>query len=169
MWEMIHNHKIESLFQMEQQSGIKGIAAVKPTSDNDLAALNSVIRLMAPEKGAEQPIDKFARFKANPQLWYQEMDRWKISKQGQEVLKKIVGISYGLCIFQEQFMMLVQQPELGEFSLLWADKLRKCISKKLPKEYDALTKEFFQITKEKNCEKALCEYTWNVLIAMNKG
>ena len=24
MWKMIHEHKIESLFQMEQQSGIKG-------------------------------------------------------------------------------------------------------------------------------------------------
>ena len=132
MWGMIHHHRIQSLFQMEQQSGIKGIAAVKPSSDNDLAALNSVIRLMAPEKGAEQPIEKFARFKANPQLWYDEMNYYGISKHGQEVLKSILEVSYGLCIFQEQFMMLVQQPELGEFSLLWADRLRKAISKKKP-------------------------------------
>lgn len=169
MWNMIYNHEIQSLFQMEQQSGIKGIAAVHPSCDNDLAALNSVIRLMAPEKGAEQPIEKFARFKANPSLWYEEMNRYGISKRGQEVLESIIGVSYGLCIFQEQFMMLVQQPELGGFSLLWADRLRKAISKKNPAEYDKLTKEFFEITKEKNCEANLCNYTWNILIAMNKG
>lgn len=169
MWNMIHEHKIQSLFQMEQQSGIKGIAAVKPSSDNDLAALNSVIRLMAPEKGAEQPIEKFARFKSNPSLWYDEMDKYGISKHGQEVLESIVGISYGLCIFQEQFMMLVQQPELGGFDLLWADRLRKAISKKNPAEYDKLTKEYFEVTKEKQCEYNLCNYVWNVLIAMNKG
>ena len=169
MWGMIHHHRIQSLFQMEQQSGIKGIAAVKPSSDNDLAALNSVIRLMAPEKGAEQPIEKFARFKANPQLWYDEMNYYGISKHGQEVLKSILEVSYGLCIFQEQFMMLVQQPELGEFSLLWADRLRKAISKKKPVEYEELTKEFFKVTKEKQCEEKLCNYVWNVLIAMNRG
>ena len=169
MWKMIHRHEIESLFQMEKQSGIKGIAAVKPTTIDDLAALNSVIRLMATEKGAEQPIEKFARFKANPYLWYEEMDKYGVSKQGQKVLEKIVGISYGLCIQQEQFMMLVQQPEIGGFSLLWADRLRKSIAKKNPKEYEELTEEFFKVTKEKGCELALCSYVWNVLVAMNRG
>lgn len=88
MWRMIHDHKIESLFQMTEQSGIKGIAAVKPESVDDLAALNAVIRLMAQEKGGEQPIEKFARFKKNPQLWYQEMDAYGVSKKGQKVLEK---------------------------------------------------------------------------------
>ena len=154
---------------MEQQSGIKGIAEVKPTSIDDLAALNAVIRLMAPTKGAEAPISKFARFKANPQLWYDEMDEWGVSKQGQKVLERIVKITYGMCIQQEQFMMLVQQPELGGFSLLYADKLRKSIAKKKPKDFEELEQEFFKVTKEKGCEKALCEYTWQCLVLPNKG
>lgn len=66
-------------------------------------------------------------------------------------------------------MQLVQQEELGGFSLLWADSLRKSIAKKNPKEYDKLTKEFFEETSKKKCEEALCKYTWNVLIAMNRG
>lgn len=169
MWKMIHEHKIESLFQMEQQSGIKGIAAVKPTSIDDLAALNSVIRLMAPEKGAEQPIEKFARFKQNINLWYDEMRQWKVKEEYWPMLESIVGITYGMCIQQEQFMMLVQKEELGGFSLLWADKLRKSIAKKDPAGYDALTKEFFEVTKEKGCDVALCRYVWNNLIALNKG
>ncbi len=129
MWEMIHQHKIESLFQMEKQSGVQGIEVVKPTSIDDLAALNSVIRLMPPEKGAEQPIQKFARFKKDISLWYKELEEWGVDKKYWKMLEGIVGISYGMCIQQEQFMMLVQQKELGGFSLLWADRLRKSIAK----------------------------------------
>ena len=40
MWEMVWNHEINSLFQMEKQSGIKGIATLKPISVDDLAILN---------------------------------------------------------------------------------------------------------------------------------
>ena len=41
--------------------------------------------------------------------------------------------------------------------------------KKNPKEYEALTKEFFEVTKEKGCDEKLCKYVWNVLIAMSRG
>lgn len=169
MWEMIHNHSIQSLFQMEKESGIKGIALVKPTSVDDLAALNSVIRLMAPEKGAEQPVEKFARFKKDIGNWYQELRDWRVDEKYWSMLENIVGISYGMCIQQEQFMILVQQPELGGFSLLWSDRLRKSIAKKNPKEYEELTKEFFEVTEQKHCDKYLCNYVWNNLIALNRG
>ena len=69
MWKMVWEHKIIDLFQMEKQSGIKGIATLKPTSVDDLATLNSTIRLMVSEKGAEMPTDKLARFKKNPNAW----------------------------------------------------------------------------------------------------
>ena len=42
MWKMVWNNEITSLFQMEQQSGIQGIALTKPQSLEDLATLNSV-------------------------------------------------------------------------------------------------------------------------------
>ena len=61
---------------MEKESGIKAISLAKPNSVDDLATLNSVIRLMAQEKGAEQPLDKFARFKKDITQWYAEMDSY---------------------------------------------------------------------------------------------
>lgn len=169
MWKMLWNHDIMSLFQMEQQSGIQGIAAMKPTSVDDLAILNSAIRLMAQEKGMEIPVQKLARFKKNPQDWDSELAFYGLTKKEKEIIEPVVGISYGLCIAQEQFMQLVQLPELGEFNLTWADKLRKSIAKKNPAEYEKLTHEFFEITKEKGCNEALCKYVWNVLIAMSRG
>ena len=169
MWRMVWNHEIQSLFQMEKQSGINGIATLKPTSVDDLAILNSTIRLMAQEKGGEMPTDKLARFKANPDEWEKEMERYGLGEEERKILEPVLGMSYGLCIAQEQFMELVQLPELGGFSLTWADKLRKSIAKKNPKDYDALTKEFFEVTKEKGIDQKLTNYVWNVLIAMSRG
>ena len=169
MWQMVWNHEITSLFQMEKQSGINGIATLKPTSVDDLAILNSTIRLMAQEKGGEMPTDKLARFKATPDEWEKEMERYGLGEDERKILEPVLGMSYGLCIAQEQFMELVQLPELGGFSLTWADKLRKSIAKKNPKDYDALTKEFFEITKEKGINQKFTNYVWNVLIAMSRG
>ena len=169
MWEMVWNHEITSLFQMEKQSGISGIATLKPTSVDDLAILNSTIRLMAQEKGGEMPTDKLARFKANPYEWEREMEKYGLTAEARTILEPVLGMSYGLCIAQEQFMELVQLPELGGFSLTWADKLRKSIAKKNPKDYDALTKQFFEVTKEKGIDQHLAHYVWDVLIAMSRG
>ena len=169
MWKMVWNHEIPSLFQMEKQSGIAGIAALKPTNVDDLAILNSTIRLMAQEKGAEMPTDKLARFKANPNLWLEEMKSRGLGEKELEILAPVLSISYGLCIAQEQFMELVQMPELGGFTLTWADKLRKSIAKKNPKEYNALTEEYFKICAEKGINPALTDYVWNTLIAMSRG
>ena len=169
MWKMVWNHDIQSLFQMEKQSGISGIATLKPTSVDDLAILNSTIRLMAQERGGEMPTDKLARFKAHPNEWSREMEKYGLGAKERQVLEPVLGMSYGLCIAQEQFMELVQLPELGGFSLTWADKLRKSIAKKNPKDYDALTKEFFKVTEEKGIDQKFARYVWNVLIAMSRG
>ena len=169
MWEMVWNHEIQALFQMEKQSGIQGIATLKPTSVDDLAILNSTIRLMAQEKGGEMPTDKLARFKANPYEWDNELAMWGLGKKEKSILEPVLGMSYGLCIAQEQFMELVQLPELGGFSLTWADKLRKSIAKKNPADYDKLTKEFYEETEKKGVDQRFAHYVWDVLIAMSKG
>ena len=169
MWKMCWEHKVMSLFQMEKQSGISGIAAMKPTSVDDLAILNSAIRLMATEKGGEMPVNKLARFKAHPDDWDYELRKYGLGAEAKTILEPVLNVSYGLCIAQEQFMQLVQLPELGGFDLTWADKLRKSIAKKNPAEYEKLTEEYFKIIKEKGLDERLCTYVWNVLIAMSKG
>ena len=169
MWKMVWNHDIQSLFQMEKQSGIQGIALTKPESVDDLATLNSVIRLMAQEKGAEQPLNKYARFKKDISLWYKEMRDYGLTPEEQKLLEPILKISYGMCESQERFMQLVQLPECGGFSLTWADGLRKAIAKKNPEAYMELEKEYFKETNNKNLSQNLCNYVWNVLVATSRG
>lgn len=169
MWEMVWNHEIQALFQMEKQSGIQGIALTKPESVDDLAVLNSVIRLMAQEKNAEQPLNKYARFKDNIDLWYEEMTKYGLTADEMKLLEPLLKSSYGICESQEKFMSLVQLPECGGFNLGWADRLRKAIAKKNPAEYEKLTQEYFENAKEKGLSKNLCNYVWNVLVATSRG
>lgn len=169
MWDMVNSHKIISLFQMEQASGIRGIALTHPQSVDDLATLNSVIRLMASEKGAEAPLDKYARFRENPWMWDDEMRQFGLTDNERELLHKELDISNGLSITQEQFMKLVQLPECGGWDLQFADKLRKSIAKKNPREYEALTEQFYKGIKEKGCDENFCHYVWDVQIALSRG
>lgn len=169
MWRMLWEHKVLSFFQMEKESGKKAIALAKPHSVDDLATLNSVIRLMAQEKGAEQPLQKFARFKNDINEWYKEMTAYGLTQEEQDLLKPILSISYGICEAQERFMMLVQMPECGGFDIVFSDKLRKSIAKKNPKEYEALTKQYFDEVEKKGLSKNLCNYVWNVLVATSRG
>ena len=62
---------------------------------------------MAQEKGGEMPTDKLARFKANPDEWEKEMERYELGEEERKILEPVLGMSYGLCIAQEQFMELV--------------------------------------------------------------
>ena len=61
---------------------------------------------MAQEKGAEQPLNKFARFKADIKEWYM---KWKIwFQEGIKILEPHLLPSNGICRSQEGFMMLGQ-------------------------------------------------------------
>ena len=169
MWDMVQNHEIVSLFQMEQQSGVRGIALTHPRSVDELAVLNSVIRLMATEKGAESPLDKYARFRENPKAWDAEMQQMGLTEEQRAIMHRELDISDGMSITQEQFMQLVQLPECGGWDLQWADKLRKSIAKKNPKDYDALTKQFFDNVTEKGLNEKFCHYVWDVEVALSRG
>lgn len=169
IWKMLNEHKVMSFFQMEKQTGYQAVAIGKPESLVDLSALNSVMRLMAPSPRAETPLERFGRYKKDITLWYKEMDDYGLTKHEQEVVCKYAKKSYGLLPNQEDFMMAVQDPEIGGFDLLWADKLRKSIAKKNPKAYVELQQEFYKNIEEKHLSSKLCHYVWDVLISMNRG
>lgn len=129
MWKLLWEHKVINAFQFERESGKQALALIKPYSVDDLAVLNSVIRLMPQEKGAETPLNKFARFHEDINEWYQEMEDYGLTEEEQNILKDIVGVSYGICEAQEYLVMLTAHPKIGGFSLAWGDQLRKAVAK----------------------------------------
>ena len=128
LWDLINEHKITSLFQFERQVGAQAVTIGKPRNLVDLSALNSVMRLMAPYPRAETPLERFGRFNKDITLWYKEMEQYGLTKHEMEVVKKYAEDSHGVIPSQEGFMEAVQDPEIGGFDLLWADKLRKSIA-----------------------------------------
>jgi DNA polymerase-3 subunit alpha len=169
MWEMIWNHKILSLFQMEQQSGIQGINLAKPKSVNDLCVLNSVIRLMAPDKDSDTPLVTWSKYRKNINLWKQEMREYGLSNEEIEWLSLHPAITDGICESQEGLMSLVQEDKLGHNTLTFADKCRKGIAKKQGKLFQECEDIFYENIEKNNCSKKLAHYVWDVLLKVQRG
>lgn len=169
MWDMLLQHKIMSIFQMEQQSGLNGLSIAQPHDVAELAALNSVIRLMSSERGAEQPLDKWGRFRKDINEWYREMRNYGLSEDEIEWLSNYPAIHQGICESQEGLMSLIQEERLGGNDLSFADKTRKAIAKKQGKLYEECEQEFFKNAREKNCNMKLVHYVWDVLLAVQRG
>ena len=169
MWDMLLQHKIMSVFQMEQQSGLNGLSIAQPHNVAELAALNSVIRLMSSERGAEQPLDKWGRFRKDINEWYREMRQYGLNEDEIEWLSKYPAIHQGICESQEGLMSLIQEERLGGNDLGFADKTRKAIAKKQGKLYEECEQEFFENAREKGCNPRLVHYVWDVLLAVQRG
>jgi len=169
MWKMIWDHKIQSLFQMEKQSGIQGIDLIKPKNVNDLAVLNSVIRLMASEKGGEQPLSMWARYRQDISQWYQEMAKYGLTKEEINWLSQHSAITDGVCESQEGLMSLVQEERLGGNTLTFADKCRKGIAKKQGSLFEECEKHYYETIEEKQCSSKLAHYVWDVLLKVQRG
>lgn len=169
MWNMVQNHKVMSLFQMEKASGITGIALTHPKSVDELAVLNSVIRLMAPEKGAEQPLDTWARYRMDINEWYREMRQYGLNEEQIEWLSNNSAITNGICECQEGMMSLLQDERLGGNDLSFADKCRKAIAKKQGKLFDECEQAYFKNAEDKHCEMNLVHYVWDVLFRVQRG
>ena len=169
MWEMVWDHKIQSLFQMEKQSGIQGIALIKPKSVDELAVLNSVIRLMPSDKNSERPLDLWAKYRSNIKLWYNEMKYYGLTDEEIAWLGNHSAVTDGICESQEGLMSLVQEPRLGGNSLNFADRCRKGIAKKQGKLFDECEKEFYTNIKKNNCSEKLAHYVWDIMLKVQRG
>ena len=114
MWEMVRTHKIQSLFQMEKQSGIQGIALTKPESVDDLAVLNSVIRLMAQSKDEEV------------QERYNFINKYWVM---QAIFEGLIGsaiIGIILCLLSITQISYIEYTSCGDFCNNWQSIIGKC-------------------------------------------
>lgn len=101
------------IFQFESTGMRAFLRELKPTAFTDLIAANSLYR-----PGPMSQIPEYIRNKQNPD---------KINYLHPK-LKFILEETYGIIVYQEQVMLIVQQ--LGGFTLAEADNLRRAMSKK---------------------------------------
>lgn len=168
MWKMVHDKKILSIFQFDTPVGEQAIMEVQPDNLYELAIINAVMRLMAPE-GGEMPLITYRRRKANIGIWYREMDNHGLTKEEQQILEPHVLSSYGMCVTQEQLMELVQDPKISNFSFLDSDSTRKVVSKKKMSEIDKLKDKFFSACEKNGARLQFANYIWTNLFAIQLG
>jgi DNA polymerase-3 subunit alpha len=100
------------IFQFSTPEMTQLVKKIKPTNMFDLAACNALVR-----PGANKMEDEFKQRKENSEL----VDYWTPE------LEPILKINYGLMIYQEDLMDIVQM--LGGFTKGQADDMRKAIAK----------------------------------------
>ncbi|NLH00615.1 MAG: DNA polymerase III subunit alpha, partial [Clostridiales bacterium] len=116
-FEMLSQGKTSGVFQLESTGMTAVCTGLKPRSIEDITA---VIALYRP--GPMDSIPKFLECSADP----------KKIRYKHELLRDILGITYGCIVYQEQVIEIFRK--LAGFSLGQADMIRRAMSKKKEKE-----------------------------------
>jgi DNA polymerase III subunit alpha len=142
-YEMLQRGESTGVFQFESSGMREALRQVKPTEFEDLIAL---VALYRPGPMAYIPV--YAR-----------------RKHGQEQvsfpdprLKPITGGTYGICIYQEQYMQIAK--ELAGFTPAEAETLRKAIGKKIHELMASLKDKFLEGCAANDVTPAVANGLW---------
>ena len=166
MWDMVGRGEISSLFQFDTLVGSQAIKNIQPNSLNELAISSSLMRLMS---DGELPLEKYARYKRLPSLWYDEMRAYGLTDAEQKVLEKYLLKKNGVGESQEVIMQIVMDPQISGFDMKEANKLRKTIAKKQFREIEAVKELFFTKGRELGTSDKLLSYIWYVQVSSQLG
>ena len=165
IWDTLAEGKVLKLFQFDSQVGSQTVKLLRPRSPREMANCNSVMRLMATEKGGETPTERYKRMKDNMSQWYDEMRRWRISSSDQKILEAYYLETYATPAQQEDMMMILMDPDICNFSLKEANDARKICAKKQMNRIE----ELHELVLSKATSKQLGEYVWETAIKPQMG
>lgn len=135
-YEMFQKGGTVGIFQFESDGMRKYLKQLKPTSIDDLIAMNALYR-----PGPMQFIPDYIRRKhGEEEVEYDHDD-----------LIDILEPTYGIMIYQEQIMMVAQR--MGGYSLGEADVLRRIMGKKKPELLPPEEEKFVRQAVEKGYDK----------------
>ncbi|HVM56728.1 MAG TPA: DNA polymerase III subunit alpha [Gaiellaceae bacterium] len=126
-YEMLARGEATGVFQFESSGMREALRQVKPTTFEDIIAL---VALYRPGPMAYIPV--YARRKNGQEAVTYPDER----------LKQITSSTYGICIYQEQYMEIAKQ--IAGFSPAEADDLRKAIGKKIHSLMASLKGKFLE-------------------------
>ena len=167
MYEMLFDGDIISAFQFETVVGRATLEKVEATNFDEIAAANSLMRLSVDQ--GEQPVDKFVRYKNNPGEWEQDMIDYGLDLSERKILHEVLDSRYGVCDTQELLMILSMRPEISNYGLSQANKLRKSVAKKDKKLQMEQKKLFYNACRENNVSDVMMSYVWNECFKLQFG
>jgi DNA polymerase-3 subunit alpha len=143
-YEMLARGESIGVFQFEGSGMREALRQVKPTVFEDLIALNALYR-----PGPMAYIPVYARRKNGQEAVSYPDER----------LKPITSSTYGICIYQEQYMEIAKQ--IAGFSPAEADDLRKAIGKKIHSLMASLKDKFLEGCAVSGTAAAIANQLWN--------
>lgn len=168
VYELIGSDSVTDLFQFSTEIGIQTVKRTQPQNLIELAAANSLMRLMG-EHGKETPIDSFIRFKNNIQEWYEELEHANLNANEIKVLEKHLLPLNGVADTQESIMLLSMDKAIAGFDIKESNKLRKVIAKKKASEIESIKKLFYKKGRELGNRTEILDYVWNKQIVRQLG
>jgi len=144
-FELLANGQTEGLFQLNGAGMTRYLKELKPTSIHDI---NAMVALYRP--GPMESIPEYIKRKHNTRL----------VKYLDPRMKKYLGESYGLIVYQDD--LLFSAIELAGYNWEEADKFRKAVGKKIPKEMAAQREKFTKGIIENGQTPEFAEKLWKL-------
>jgi DNA polymerase III subunit alpha len=143
-YEMLARGESIGVFQFEGSGMREALRLIKPTEFDDLIAIGALYR-----PGPMQYIPSYAaRKNGREAVTYPD-----------ERLKPITASTYGICIYQEQYMEIAKS--LAGFTPAEADDLRKAIGKKIHSLMVSLKTKFLEGCAESGTAASVAQQLWD--------
>ena len=169
MWQDIADNKVNSLWQLNTTVGKDALSAVKATSLKEIGIINSLMRLQPQNKGDEQPIDTYKKYKDNIEIWYNEMRLFGLNEDEIKLMEKHLLLLNGMADTQESVMVMSMDKDITNFGVIEANLLRKGIAKKKAKKQEEARKLFYEKGLENGTRQEMLDYVWKVQISRQLG
>ena len=169
MWSLAADGKIVELFQFDTPVGAQAIKSIRPKNIAEMSIANSLMRLMKQEDATEMPADTYVKYKNNNHAWFEELDKYLLSKEEVDLIKPYLLPLSGVADSQESVMMMVMDPNIANFTVTEANALRKAIAKKKKDVLDQVKELFFTKGEEAGTSRNLLNYIWEVQIGRQIG
>ncbi len=153
VYDLIQTGHTIGLFQIES-SGMQDLnKRLKPSNFEDIIAVLALYRPGPMESGMLDDFIDRKHGRAKIDYFYDEFEA---------PLKPILEPTYGVIVYQEQVMQIVQV--IGGFSLGGADLVRRAMGKKIKEEMDKLKGEFAEGGVKKGYQREHCEELFDLIV-----
>ena len=152
VFELIQSGKTLGLFQIESD-GMQDLAKrLKPTNFEDIIAMLALYRPGPMDSGMLDDYIERKHGRKPVSYFFEEFE---------EVLKLILEPTYGVIVYQEQVMQIVQA--IGGFSLGEADIIRRAMGKKKPEVMAEQRVRFNEGAKKNNVDETTATYIFDLM------
>ena len=153
VYDLICTGHTIGLFQIES-TGMQDLCRrLKPSNFEDIIAVLALYRPGPMESGMLDDFIDRKHGRAKVDYFYDEFT---------EPLEPILSPTYGVIVYQEQVMQIVQV--IGGFSLGGADLVRRAMGKKIVEEMDRLKGEFADGGVKKGYDRQHCEELFDLIV-----